>query len=107
GLGQVGTFTPAMVAPGSTDGDFGGIAVGPQGEVSVTYQTPFLGRGPSTILVNRNLAGLAGDGFSRAFTVAITNVGGSTPIPAQPRRTIDAEANIAWDRSNGPNRGRL
>jgi hypothetical protein len=105
GLGQVGTFLTPELVPGSAGGNFGGIAVGPDGQVMVTYQTPTDGAGPSTIFANRNLGGLAG-GFSRAFTVESTNMGGFTPIPAQPNRTIDAEANLAWDRSGGPHNGR-
>jgi hypothetical protein len=105
GLGQVGTFLPSAVLPGSDGGDFGEIAVGPGGEVLVSYQSPSGDAGPSTIFINRNLGGLTG-GFSRAFTVASTNVGGFTPIPAQLNRTIDAEGHVAWDRSGGPHNGR-
>jgi len=34
-------------------------------------------------------------------------VGGFDFIPAQSGRSIDAEAGLAWDRTNGPHRGRL
>src|SRR4030095_3223551 len=38
GLGTVGAFSAAQVAPGSAGGNFGDIAIGPAGQVLVTYQ---------------------------------------------------------------------
>jgi len=35
------------------------------------------------------------------------NVGSFDAIPAQPNRTIDAEVNLAWDKSTGPHKGRV
>ena len=35
------------------------------------------------------------------------HVGGFDYIPAQPNRSIDAEANLAWDRSGGAHTGRV
>jgi hypothetical protein len=39
--------------------------------------------------------------------LARSRVGGFDYIPAQPNRSIDAEANLAWDRSRGAHRGRV
>src|SRR5262249_29066740 len=36
GLGSVGTFTAPQVAPNTQSGSFGGIAIGPNGQVMVT-----------------------------------------------------------------------
>lgn len=106
GLGTVGSFTTPETIPGSTSGAFGGTAIGPGGEVLVTYQSPAVGSGPSSIYVNLDPNGLNPGGFSIRLLATATNVGGFDAIPAQPARTIDAEANLAWDRSGGPFNGR-
>jgi len=106
GLGAVGPFSAPQSAPGSTDGSFGGIAVGPNGQVMVTYQAPHGGVGPSAIRVNTDPDGLGPAGFGNAITVSNTNVGGFAPIPPQPNRTIDSEANVYFDRSGGAHNGR-
>jgi hypothetical protein len=103
GLGSVGTFSDPQVAlPGGT---FGDIAIGPNGEVLVTYQGA--ASAPDTISVNLDPDGLGPAGFSTGITATTTEVGGFLAIPAQPRRTIDAEAGLAWDRSGGPHHGRV
>src|SRR5439155_1644446 len=106
GLGDVGAFSTPQSVRGSTDVSFGGIAVGPNGQVMVTYQAPHGGVGPSTIRVNTDPDGLGPVGFGNAITVTNTNVGGFAPIPPQPSRTIDAEANVYYDRSGGAHNGR-
>ncbi len=45
--------------------------------------------------------------FGPAIAAANVNIGGFTGIPAQPNWGIDPEAGLAWDRSNGPNHGRV
>jgi hypothetical protein len=111
GLGVVGAFSALQVAPGTGGagnfGDFGDIAVGPSGQVAVVYQNNFSGNGPDTIRFNLDPDGLGPMGFGAQSIVTTTNVGGFTPIPAQPNRTIDAEGNLAWDVSGGPHNGRL
>jgi hypothetical protein len=94
GPGAVGSFTAPITA---TSGSFGGIAVGPSGEVVLTYQNPTGDLGPATIYTDTAFNSLDGGGFSGAVPVTNTNVGGFAPIPAQPSRTIDAEANLAFD----------
>jgi uncharacterized repeat protein (TIGR01451 family) len=107
GRGAVGPFSPPEAAPGSDGGNFGGIAVGPAGQVLITYQVPSLGEGPAIILVNLDADGLGSGGFGPAVPVTTTNVGGFDFIPAQPDRSIDAEANLAWDRSGHAHNGRV
>jgi fibronectin type 3 domain-containing protein len=107
GLGAVGVFADQL-APGSADGNFGDIAVGPNGEVLITYQDNIASEGPSVIWTHLDPDGLGtASGFGAGVAVTTTNVGGFDVIPPQPGRTVDAEAGLAWDRSSGPNRGRL
>ena len=102
----MGAFHSPEVAPGP-GGGFGSIAVGPNGQVMVDYQDNNSGIGPDTIKVNLDPDGLGPAGFNRVVIATRTKVGGLAPIPAQPNRTIDAEANLAWDRSGGPHNGRV
>ena len=103
-LGTVGAFTAAQTAGG---GNFGDIAIGPTGAVIVAYENPSGGQGPANIFVNTDANGLAAPGFAAAVNATSTNVGGFDFIPAQPNRSVDAEAGFAWDRSGGPFNGRL
>ncbi len=107
GVGAVGAFGAAQTAPGSSGGNFGDIVVGPNGQVLVTYQSPASGQGPANIYVNLDSDGLGGSGFGQQILVSTTNVGGFDYIPAQAQRSIDAEANLAWDRSGGAFNGRV
>jgi hypothetical protein len=112
GLDNVGTFSAPIVLPGSNyganaPGNFGSIAVGPNGQVMANYQNITTIDGPDTINANLDPNGLGSLSFGNAFTITGTNVGGHAPIPAQPNRTIDAESNLAWDRSGGPHNGRV
>jgi hypothetical protein len=106
GLGAIGPFSSFQSAPGP-GGDFGDIAVGPNGQVMVVYQNNGSGVGPDTIKINVDPDGVGPAGFGPMFTATTTQVGGFAPIPAQPNRTIDTEAGLAWDRSGGPHRGRV
>jgi hypothetical protein len=103
GLGQVGAFTARQAAPGSATvgGQFGDIAIGPAGQVMVTYQTN------TQIFVNTDADGLGAGGFGAQVTVTNTNVAKFDSIPPQSARTVDAEAGLVYDRSGGPNDGRV
>jgi hypothetical protein len=118
GLGLVGAFSAPETAPGSTNGDFGDVSIGPAGQVLVTYQDGLApgapgGEGPGTISTNLDPDGLGPAGFNAAITAHSTNVGGTTSVPPQPGpfnvggRTIDAEANLGYDNSGGPHNGRV
>ncbi len=107
GLGAIGAFGAALAIPGSSSGNFGDVAIGPNGQVVVGFQTPTAGGGPSTIRTALNLTGSSAGAFSLAAATVPTNVGGFRSIPAQPSRTVDAELGLAYDNSTGPRRGRL
>jgi hypothetical protein len=106
GQGQVGNFGSVLKIPNSTGQNFGGLAVGPKGEVIATFQTASSGGGPDKIMSSLNTGGTAGS-FSTPKVVTNVNVGGFRHIPPQPVRSVDSESKVAYDLSNGPHRGRL
>jgi hypothetical protein len=74
----------------------------------VTWESPHGGLGPANILVSTNPVGLSNPtAFGAATTVTATNVGGFDPIPPQLSRTVDAEPNLAWNRSGKGHAGRV
>jgi hypothetical protein len=103
GLGVVGAFTAADDAPNSNavGGQFGDIAVGPNGEVMVTYQSD------TQIYVNVDADGTGAGQLGAQVNPTNTNVAKFDSVTPQDTRTIDAEASLAWDRSGGPNDGRV
>ena len=108
GLGTFGSFgAPESVPTSAGRGDFGDTAVGPDGQVMVTYQDQTNGQGGSHIYTAIDANGLKPGGFSDPRLLARSAVGGFDFIPAQPDRSVDAEANLAWDRSGGPHDGRV
>ncbi|HET7806938.1 MAG TPA: sialidase family protein [Gaiellaceae bacterium] len=113
GLGRFGSFTaPENVPSPHSNGDYGDTAVGPAGQVMVTYQTALNGQGGTNIYTALDPDGLGPAGFHQASLAANSrighsHVGGFDFIPAQPHRSIDAEANLAWDRSGGAHNGRV
>jgi hypothetical protein len=108
GLGQVGAFVPRESVPGiNGKGDYGDVAIGPTGAVMVIYQYPTGGESGAKVYTALDANGLAAGGFANPVLLASTNVGGFDYIPAQPNRSVDAEANLAWDRTGGAHDGRL
>lgn len=108
GLGQFGSFGPPELVPSpGGNGDYGDTSVGPAGQVMVTYQKSTNGQGGSDIFTAVDPDGLGPAGFNTPVLVAHSHVGGFDAIPAQPDRTIDDEANLAWDRSGGAHNGRV
>jgi hypothetical protein len=108
GLGEFGSFsTPESVPTSGGRGDFGDTAVGPGGQVMVTYQDRTNGQGGSHIYTAVDANGLQPGGFSDPELLARSRVGGFDYIPAQPDRSVDAEASLAWDRSGGRHNGRV
>src|SRR5947209_99389 len=91
GLGIVGSFTSPVSLIGSDIGNFGSIAVGPSGQVLVTYQENNGGLGPASIFTNIDPDGFGPQGFSAARVLVVGQVGGFDPIPPQPNRPIDAD----------------
>jgi hypothetical protein len=100
GLGAVGAFTASQSV---TVGQFGDIAVGKDGRVTVTGSdcTGHPSNGPCPVKVATDYNGLGGGGFSAAVTVVTSNVGTFTPIPAQMNRTIDAQPNLEYSPITG------
>jgi hypothetical protein len=108
GLGRFGEFGPVEAVPSPNGrGDYGDTAVGPNGEVVVVYQDKTGGQIGANIYTALDLDGLGPAGFGTPRLLAHTYVGGFDYIPAQPDRSVDAEANLAWDRSGGAHNGRL
>jgi hypothetical protein len=107
GLGQFGSFSAPEDIPSHGHGDYGDTSVGPNGQVMVTYQDRTGGEAGSHIFVAVDPDGLGPAELSPALAVARSLVGGFDYIPAQPHRSVDAEANLAWDRTGGPHHGRV
>src|SRR5205814_7127489 len=107
GLGQFGSFSTPENVPSPGNGDYGDTAVGPAGQVMVTYQNATNGQGGADIYTAVDPDGLGAAGFRKPVVAAHSHVGGFDFIPAQPNRSVDAEANLAWDRSGHANNGRV
>ncbi len=107
GLGQVGAFFAGEVAPGTNNCTYGDIAIGPAGQVMQVCMLTESGQGGGKVFVNLDPDGLGPAGFGDRVFVAPTHVGGFDFIPAQPDRSVDAEAGLAWDRTGGPHNGRV
>jgi hypothetical protein len=107
GLGRFGSFSTPENVPSPGNGDYGDTAVGPAGQVMVTYQNSTNGQGGADIYTAVDPDGLGPAGFGKPTLVTHSHVGGFDFIPAQPNRSIDAEANLAWDRSGGAHSGRV
>jgi Ca2+-binding RTX toxin-like protein len=133
GLGEIGGFNARQAVPGSRGiaghpphrlpgmgpirqpvpgsengfGQFGDIAIGPSGQVVVVYQDDGSSGCPCHIYANTDADGLGPGGFGSQVTVTATNVDKFDSITPQPNRTVDAEANLAYDRSGGVHNGRL
>jgi hypothetical protein len=107
-LGKFGDFSrPQSVHTAFGRGNFGDTAVGPSGQVMVVYQDQTNGQGGARIYTAVDADGLGPAGFSTPRFLARTRVGGFDYLPVQPDRSVDAEANLAWDRSGGPHSGRV
>jgi hypothetical protein len=107
GLGTFGSFSAPEKVPSPGNGDYGDTAVGPAGQVMVTYQNSTNGQGGADIYDAVDPDGLGPAGFAKPVLTAHSHVGGFDFIPAQPNRSVDAEANLAWDRSGGVHNGRV
>jgi hypothetical protein len=106
-LGHFGSFSAPESVPSPGNGDYGDTAVGPRGQVMVTYQNSTNGQGGANIYTAVDPDGLGPAGFGKPTLVTHSRVGGFDFIAAQPNRSVDAEANLAWDRSGGAHNGRV
>jgi hypothetical protein len=107
GLGRFGAFSATENVPSPGNGDYGDTAVGPAGQVMVTYQNTQNGQGGADVYTAVDPDGLGPAGFATPGKAAHSHVGGFDFIAAQPNRSIDVEANLAWDRSGGAHNGRV
>src|SRR6266540_6812761 len=107
GLGQVGEFDGAQLAPGTNNCTYGDIAIGPEGQVMQVCMLNSTGQGGGKVFVNLDPDGLGPAGFGDRIFVTATHVGGFDFIPPQPDRSVDAEAGLAWDRTGGARNGRV
>jgi carbonic anhydrase/acetyltransferase-like protein (isoleucine patch superfamily) len=116
GAGIVGPFEITEVTQdaglGGGDGkfrNFGDIAVGPDGQVLVAYNTNAGGGDPGAIFVHLDPDGAGPMRIGGAIRAAETRIVGRIPavFPAQLQRGIVVEGNLAWDRSGGDHHGRV
>lgn len=105
GLGQLSGFSAPMLVSRTSQGDLASIAVGASGQVAVAYEADDNAKGPERVFVATNGRGLAGSFASNL--AATSNVGYADPVPAEPNRTLFADAQVAFDRSGGVTNGRL
>ena len=91
GLGQFGSFSaPESVPTSNGRGGYGDTAVGPNGQVMVTYQDKQGGQVGSNIYTAVDPDGLGPAGFNTPVFIAHSYVGGFDYIPPQSGRSVDA-----------------
>jgi uncharacterized repeat protein (TIGR01451 family) len=94
-----GAFGPAELIPGSDNVcGFGDIAVGPQGQVMVVYQTLHDSPGMANDFVSVDADGLGPNFFAPAVLAATNVLGGNTILPAASNgQGINGASALAWD----------
>ncbi|HEV3167996.1 MAG TPA: hypothetical protein VGZ22_28600, partial [Isosphaeraceae bacterium] len=107
GPGQVGSFITPEVATGSNGGDFPRLSVGPKGQVVVVFESPSNNLGPAGIFSATDPDGLGPKTLNATVHVTDVNIGGLSTVPAQPVRTFDSEAAVAYDNSGLAHNGRI
>jgi hypothetical protein len=108
GLGQVGSFGPPEApSSGHKTGDYGDVAIGPDGQVLIAYQDPTGGEGPAKVYAAVDPDGIGSQPMGPATQVLASNVGGFDYIPAQAGRSVDIETKLEYDRTGGTHNGRL
>jgi hypothetical protein len=108
GLGQVGQFGPQEIpSAGHKTGDYGDVAIGPNGQVLIAWQDPTGGEGPATVYQALDPDGLGPQAMGPSTQVLVSNVGGFDYIPAQAGRSVDIEVKLEYDRTGGIHDGRV
>jgi len=107
GLGANGAFSPVQFVPGSSNGGFADIAVGPLGEVMVAFQDDLeelSASGSATVWVSVETNAIttngvfSTNGFGAAQPVVSDAIGGATYIAAEQTGIgINAAVGVAWD----------
>lgn len=106
GPNGVGAFTSLERIRGSNGGNFGDIAVGPAGQVMVSYQRQS-SHSRSQLDVSVDIDGFGPAPFGKPVLATQTRVGDFDFIAAQSSRGIDAEVGLAFDRSSDGFAGRV
>ena len=110
GLGAVSAFSQFTIA-GSDPGNFGDITIGPNGEVATFWTANIGGAGgvPGGNFVSVDPDGLGPAPFSAPVTVTTVNTVLFNPgvLPSMPNRGAEVKGAVSYDRSTGPNSGRL
>ncbi len=106
-LDVVGRFSKRRSIQDSPGPIVGDVAIGAAGQVLTVYETPGTGDAPAKLFVRLDPDGLGRKNFAPAIEVSGTAVGDFDAIPAQSRRTIDAEPALAYDLSGGAFAGRV
>lgn len=106
--GVIGSPTVSLAPDSNTgiSGNFGDIAIGPFGQVAVTYVNASSGQGPDNCYFNIDPDGSGPQPFGPRSVITATNIGGFDFLPPQPQRSVDSEPDLAWA-TNGANSGRL
>src|ERR1700761_1380482 len=108
GLGRYGAFSsPETVPAPRGQNDYGGVAVGPDGQVTVIWETDIADRCCSDVYTAVDPDGFGPRGFGTLRLLGRSNVGGFFTIPAQPGQGAYTEPQLA--QYDGPGRypGRL
>jgi len=107
--GVVGTFGPAQIVPGSTNGGFADIAVGPLGQVLVAFQDNLEGLPNASAYPTAHIwvsvetnpivgGSLINRGFSAPVKVAADAIGGRSYLAAAPTGIgVNAAPGLGWD----------
>ena len=98
GLGSVGAFTALQTVPGTTGCSFE-ILRSRRGELWCGSPVADRWRGPWDPEGQHRHGWAGAKYFGAAIAATTTNVGGFDFIPAQPNRSTDAEAGLAFDRN--------
>ncbi len=105
GRGEIGEFAAPQAVPNSVNGNFGNIAIGPSGQVLVSFVQQDLGVG-AVDSVSLDADGLGPGGFASPIIAARPNYTDAN-LPAQARRGIEAGAFLAWDAHQTNKDGRV
>jgi hypothetical protein len=107
GLGEVGSFIPVEVVPGSNNCTYGDVAIGPGGQAMQACNKGESGQGGGKIFVNVDPDGLGPVGFGDRIFVTKTHVGGFDFLPSQSDRSVDAEVGLTWAATAAARAGRI
>lgn len=102
GTNGISAFTAQELIPGSANGGFPDIAVGPSNQAIVAFQDGLESSGPSSIYVSINTNTILTNGFGPSAIISSDAVGGSAYIPAASSADgINAGVGLAWDVNPG------